>query len=300
MVVNVYSYEFAEYRFNKLWYRPKFLKYVRVQFNAVTANCYKENTPTCKAVEKQDNYLKIFMLRYLKVHASYRNSFMAYVNQMWQITNTDTKFLGAMQQKEMEDYVISKVGTKPFFSTTKLTVPDVLGLIRRVARNRCDVEMIKQNIEHLLRDELLDVNLLSRIDFTLEQTLFVWELQMKHIFAKMQRPVTIPKVTFKTTATNFSQVVKPVKMKAEELLCDEFLSDVESDEEMFKMDLAEEEKTPDAPRVFDASAGPPSPFLAQCPSCLKIVSLPWGRHNGNFTCGSCLTIFTATHSNIIV
>lgn len=308
MVASSKCFEFAKYRIDKLCRKQEFMKYLRVQFHAVTNNCYSEHSPACKSVPKQEKFLIQFMLRYLKTHIPYCVTFMGYVNHTWSLRSADNKFLESLQQKEMVKFVMSKVGAGPFFSDTVLTCSEAVRIMHRIAHNRDDEEMIKQDLEATFRGELFNVNLLNRIDFTLEQTLMVWETQLKHMFDNIRRPVQQKhtpeekKYCFKKVANNFKPVVTPIEIE-DDLVSDEslYLKDIESeDEEMFHMELDEEEKMPDAPKVFDATKGPVSPFLAECPNCKKIVTLPWGQHVGTYMCAGCSALFTASYGNLIV
>ena len=141
---------------------------------------------------------------------------MEFVNEHWKITPTERKELIKLESKMIESYVIAK--SAKVYSNTKLGLFDVLRVIKHSMKKKTDVELIKQEIEEILRDEGLEINLLLNGFLTLEQTKNMWEAQVRRVYSTME---PVPQPPF-------------------------FLDPVESDEEMFEMDDVEE-KTAESP-----------------------------------------------------
>ena len=297
------TFEFAQIRFDKLRNNRNFINYVKAQYNMLTKGIAstKIETPveyllddlvTIKMADKMKS-VRTFMLNRLQTDDDYCRKFMGFVNTSFHLSKSETMQLDILkstaeeyEEEQQWQYVTKLVGTGPYFSDTNLSLADAMRLVDQTARKKTSVADIKHELEATFRGEFFYIDLIHSFG-CIWYNVRLWKKQLKLVFHQMRKPIM---QSFKKDVF-ISESAFERFLKTEEKL---------GDEEMFVMDMDEEEKTPDAPKVFDATKRCATPFVAECPHCNKIVVLPWGQHTGTYTCGSCSEVFEATHSDVIV
>lgn len=310
------TFEFAKIRFDKLWNNRNFMNYIKAQYNMLTKGIAStkietiveyllDDSVTIKMADKMKS-LRTFMLNRLQTDDVYCRQFMGFVNTSFRLSKSEKIQLDIIkstaeeyEEEQQWQYVTKHVGTGPYFSDTNLSLADAMRLVDQTACKKTSVADIKHELEATFRGELFNIDLIHSFG-CIWYDVRLWKKQLKLVFGQMRKPIA-------QSANKELQPIKPPQPFVKDVFISEsafvrFLKTEEKlgDEEIFVMDMDEEEKTPDAPKVFDATKRSATPFLAECPHCNKIVVLPWGQHTGTYTCGSCSEVFEATHSDVIV
>lgn len=297
------TFEFAKIRFDKLWNNRNFMNYIKAQYNMLTKGIAStkietiveyllDDSVTIKMADKMKS-LRTFMLNRLQTDDVYCRQFMGFVNTSFRLSKSETMQLDIIkstaeeyEEEQQWQYVTKHVGTGPYFSDTNLSLADAMRLVDQTACKKTSVADIKHELEATFRGEFFYIDLIHSFG-CIWYNVRLWKKQLKLVFHQMRKPIM---QSFKKDVFNSASAFVRFLQTEEKL----------DDDEMFHMDLDEEEKTPDAPKVFDATKRSATPFLAECPHCNKIVVLPWGQHTGTYTCGSCSEVFEATHSDTIL
>ena len=313
------TFEFAQIRFDKLRNNRNFINYVKAQYNMLTKGIAstKIETPveyllddlvTIKMADKMKS-VRTFMLNRLQTDDDYCRKFMGFVNTSFHLSKSETMQLDILkstaeeyEEEQQWQYVTKLVGTGPYFSDTNLSLADAMRIVDQTACKKTSVADIKHELEATFRGEFFYIDLIHSFG-CIWYNVRLWKKQLKLVFHQMRKPIA-QRPDCVTAFYRFQAGEKLYQFQfGDEISAFErFLKTEEKlgDEEMFVMDMDEEEKTPDAPKVFDATKRCATPFVAECPHCNKIVVLPWGQHTGTYTCGSCSEVFEATHSDVIV